>query len=76
MGGLPGDSYRIHTYYCRDDCCHSRGDRTVRSQDAGHRGDLIGSYRGDHDENGNLMMNDRLDLDDMHDWKNTLADHC
>lgn len=75
-GGLPSDSYKIHTYYYRDGCCHSRGDRTVHSQDAGHHGDLIGSYRGDRDENGNLMMNDHLGRDDMHDWKNTLADHC
>lgn len=76
VGGLFSDFYKIYIYYYRDGCCYSRGDRIVYSQDVGYYGDLIGSYRGDRDENGNLMMNDYFDRDDMYDWKNIFVDYC
>lgn len=77
INGCKGNTvFSSPTCYCQDDCCcHSHGDHTARSRAYGHHGDPIGNYHGDHDENGSLM-NDRLDLDDMHDWKNSLVDHC
>lgn len=62
-------------YCCQDGCCRNLCDRTVRSQDDGHPGDLTGSYCDVHDGSDNLM-NGRLCHDDMHDWTNTLAGHC